>query len=172
MTMDAVVARAGVSKGGLIYHFPTLRDLLKAMLQRFIDYLDRQMEAERARLPESPARELRAHIEVWFAFGPDTRRMQSALLAAISRDPELLAIVRETRVAKRRAILANAPDPERGRLLLLAVEGLWMTELLQLSCYSDAERAAVKKTLLRLVSDWYPEKAPPRPARKKPERRA
>jgi AcrR family transcriptional regulator len=172
MTMDAVVARAGVSKGGLIYHFPTIRHLMKAMLQRFIEHLDRQMDIERARLPKSPGHELRAHIETWFSLRSDVRNVQAALLAAISRDPELLAIVRERRLARTKAILADAPDPDRGRLLLLAIEGLWMTELLQLSSYSDAERARIKKSILGLVNDWYPLEAPGKAARKKPEKNA
>lgn len=172
MTMDAVVARAGVSKGGLIYHFPTLRDLMKAMLQRFLEHLDRQVETERARLPESPGRELRAHIETWFSLRTEVRHVQAALLAAVSRDPELLAIVRERRLAKGRSILADAPDPDRVRLLLLAVEGLWMTELLKLSAYTAAERARIKHSMLALVDDWYSARPPAKLARKKPERRA
>jgi AcrR family transcriptional regulator len=44
LTLDAVAAQAGVSKGGLLYHFPDkdrlLETLLEAMLERFDTALD------------------------------------------------------------------------------------------------------------------------------------
>jgi AcrR family transcriptional regulator len=155
MTMDAVAARAGVSKGGLIYHFPSLRDLLQAMLKRFVEQVDLKVEAARAALPDTPARELKAHIEAWFAFGPDSRRTQAALLATVSRDPDMLALIRERRLRVGRALLASAPDPDQMKVLLLAVEGLWMTELLQVACYTVPERARLKETLLTLAEAGF-----------------
>jgi AcrR family transcriptional regulator len=37
MTLDAVAAKAGVSKGGLLHHFPTKVALLEAMIKRQIE---------------------------------------------------------------------------------------------------------------------------------------
>ena len=34
LTLDAVAAEAGVSKGGLLYHFRSKRDLLDALVER------------------------------------------------------------------------------------------------------------------------------------------
>ena len=33
MTLDAVAGKAGISKGGLLYHFPTKEALLEAMIK-------------------------------------------------------------------------------------------------------------------------------------------
>ena len=38
MTLDSVASKAGVSKGGLLYNFPTKEILLKAMVSRLIQY--------------------------------------------------------------------------------------------------------------------------------------
>lgn len=35
VTMDAVARRAGISKGGLLYHFPSKTHLIKALLARY-----------------------------------------------------------------------------------------------------------------------------------------
>ena len=37
LTLDAVAERAGLSKGGLLYNFPTKEALLQGMIQRLID---------------------------------------------------------------------------------------------------------------------------------------
>lgn len=54
-TMDAVAARAGVSKGGLLYHFPSKEALGKAVLGRFADQADLDL-TEMRHDPDGPAR--------------------------------------------------------------------------------------------------------------------
>ncbi|MGN0062702.1 MAG: TetR/AcrR family transcriptional regulator [Nocardioides sp.] len=54
-TMDAVAQRAGVSKGGLLYHFPSKEALAEAVLARFDEITARDL-AEMARAPEGPSR--------------------------------------------------------------------------------------------------------------------
>ena len=41
LTLDAVAERAGVSKGGLLYHFPSKESLLQAMVDRNMRRLSR-----------------------------------------------------------------------------------------------------------------------------------
>ena len=57
MTLDAVAAKARVSKGGLLYHFPTKEALLKALLKRRLRHLEEARERKCAELQEGPARE-------------------------------------------------------------------------------------------------------------------
>ena len=44
MTLDAVARQAGISKGGLIYNFPTKEALLLAMVDRMVEYFDKTRE--------------------------------------------------------------------------------------------------------------------------------
>lgn len=44
-TLDAVAAAAGVSKGGLLYHFPSKDALLAAMVRRLGERADAQLDA-------------------------------------------------------------------------------------------------------------------------------
>ena len=101
MTMDAVAAKAGVSKGGLIYHFPSQRDLLQAMLKRFIDQVEARLADARARLPASPVREIKAYVMAWFTLGSQYRRSASALLATITREPGPVSYTHLTLPTKR-----------------------------------------------------------------------
>src|SRR5215212_6184568 len=39
LTLDAVAERAGLSKGGLLYNFPTKEALLQGMLERIVEVL-------------------------------------------------------------------------------------------------------------------------------------
>jgi AcrR family transcriptional regulator len=44
MTLDAVSREAGVSKGGLLYHFPTKIALIGGMIERFIERFEGDIE--------------------------------------------------------------------------------------------------------------------------------
>ncbi|MBN8999427.1 MAG: helix-turn-helix transcriptional regulator, partial [Rhizobiales bacterium] len=44
LSLDAVAERAGVSKGGLLYHFPTKQDLLKALVERHLAAIEAAVE--------------------------------------------------------------------------------------------------------------------------------
>lgn len=54
-TMEAIAAEAGVSKGGLLYHYPTKEALADALLERFGE-IAREGLAEMAAAEEGPAR--------------------------------------------------------------------------------------------------------------------
>lgn len=43
VTLEAVAAQAGVSKGGLLYHFPSKEALLAAMVRRLGERSDQQL---------------------------------------------------------------------------------------------------------------------------------
>ncbi|MFA5342396.1 MAG: TetR/AcrR family transcriptional regulator [Kiritimatiellia bacterium] len=154
MTLDAVAKKAGVSKGGLMYHFPSQRDLLQAMEKRFSDYVEARIAKFRETLPASPVREIKAYILTWFVIGAEYRRAATALLAAVNREPEMLDAVRKKHLKTMARIFEASSNPERAMILALATEGVWMSELLGISTYSDSERRRIKRALLQLANEW------------------
>jgi AcrR family transcriptional regulator len=167
MTLDAVAAQAGVSKGGLIYHFPSQRELLQAMVQRFVEHVDDCMTKARAALPPTPAREIKAYIKARFSIEDGYQRIAMALLAAVTRSPELLDPVRARHLKTMARIGAATPDPDCATVLALATEGLCLAELLGVSIYSKSERKQIQRTLLRLADEWRRKPAQPAPARRR-----
>jgi AcrR family transcriptional regulator len=65
VTLDSVVARAGSSKGGALYYFPTKEALLHAVLHWLLTQVDRSLE-EVAHSEEPPRSRLAAELEVLF----------------------------------------------------------------------------------------------------------
>ncbi|NOG50337.1 MAG: TetR/AcrR family transcriptional regulator [Chloroflexi bacterium] len=45
LTLDATAAAAGVSKGGLLYHFPSKDQQIEALLDAYLDGFDARIEA-------------------------------------------------------------------------------------------------------------------------------
>ena len=75
LTLEATAAEAGLSKGGVLYHFPTRDALVLGMVSKIIDDFDGDIEAEMATL-EGPGRFTRAYIRATMMPadpGPTTR---------------------------------------------------------------------------------------------------
>ncbi len=156
LTLEAVAERAGVSKGGLLYHFPSKEALLASMVQRLIDdYRSRQADTLES-LPSSPDRHVRAHIMTKFpaegcADANRCRRIASAMLAAAAADRKLLDPIREhiASVVRSLASQDGRVDPER-LVVLLAAEGLGFWELLDVSPLTAEEKASTVERLLAM----------------------
>lgn len=86
ITLDAVSQAAGVSKGGLLHHFPNKLALLDGLFDDLVTRFDREIEAAMARDPVAKGRFTRAYIDVCFALDPATdvpgwRMLTIALIA-------------------------------------------------------------------------------------------
>ncbi len=47
LSLEAIAARAGLSKGGLLYNFPSKAKLLEAIVQQYVDDFEAALEATR-----------------------------------------------------------------------------------------------------------------------------
>ena len=85
LSLDAIAARAGVSKGGLLYNFPTKAALMRALVEDFIaDFeteLDEHAHGGRGEL-------VSAYVRIFSAKYDETEPEGVGLLAAIAEDPD------------------------------------------------------------------------------------
>jgi AcrR family transcriptional regulator len=134
-TMDMVAARAGISKGGLTYTYPTkdalIEDMLRRELSRFVAY--------RHTLEKGDRPTLAAHIEA-SAQQKDVFQSRAAhLMAAVSNQPSHLEYVRSFYRTAFDLADPETPEGRRARHAFLAIEGLFLMRGLGLMPVSDAE---------------------------------
>lgn len=148
LTLDAVAAKAGVSKGGLIYHFPSKDALLGAMLGRCSCKAAQAREEALAQLPESPSRELRAEVLSQLKLHLENEQVNGGMLGVMANQPELLKPLREEFKARFDALIASHPRPEEAAILLFATYGICMLGLLKLSPVDAPQREAIVREIL------------------------
>lgn len=153
LTLDAAAERASMSKGGLLYHFPTKEALLEGMLSRLLERAQERRERIYEGLEDSPGRMLRAEILVATGKDEADKKVGSGLLAAVANDPSLMKAVQEFHRARFQRAKKTTFDFERAALLMLAADGLVLLELLHVSPFSAAQRQALIKALLAQVDD-------------------
>ncbi len=154
MTMDAVAARAGVSKGGLIYHFPSQESLMSALIQRFTDHLQQRREEIRASLPESPARDLVSYILARGDCAAEACRMGGGLMAAAMRAPQLVEPAKAACKKAIEQILQGAENRSRLMVLVLAADCIWLIRLLGMQAFTDEELGQMRDEIVKLAYEW------------------
>jgi AcrR family transcriptional regulator len=156
LTLEKAAARAGISKGGVLYHFRTKDALVAAMVERLAEQFDDGIRAHRSRRPEAGGFAL-AYVEECFA-EPTTddeirvERVGAAILAAIASQPELLVTLRTAFAGWQRELERDAADPVTASVARFAADGLWLCELFGIDGLSPAMRDAVRLRLLDMVS--------------------
>jgi AcrR family transcriptional regulator len=146
LTLDAVAAEAGVSKGGLLYHYKSKVELLDAVVDRW--ELTFQEEIDAAADP-SPGGWTRAYAQVIAKDGqdPHAREIDSGIVAAMVLNPDRLETVRARYRSWQERLADDGIDEVDATLVRMAAEGLWFCELLDLGPPTGALR---EKLLARM----------------------
>jgi AcrR family transcriptional regulator len=156
LTLEAAARDAGVSKGGLLYHFASKEALLDALLRRLAGFIEREYRACVAAQPDGPGRVARAMLHWGFGDGEgacDERhdRAAAVFLAAFHHDPALLDPIREVIGRMRQDIAADGLPPGHGDAINAAGDGMFMARIFRFYTPTEAERLAMRAALARLL---------------------
>ena len=125
-TLEAVAAEAGVSKGGLLYHFASKDDLVDGALQRLLELA--RADAEQMRT--SAAGPVQYYLETSVSEGSELDR---ALVAAARLAQENTAPVRaaltQVREAWLEALREELADESLARTIQLIADGLYFNDV-------------------------------------------
>ncbi|MCX5813924.1 MAG: TetR/AcrR family transcriptional regulator [Proteobacteria bacterium] len=153
MTLGAVADRAGISKGGLLHHFPTKVALLEAMINRLIKSREVSRKKIWSELPDSPPRELKAFMLSSLLRDKKSDRVGASLLAALAHDPKLAEPVRKAIIKVYTEIVSPGVRFERAAVLALSADGLLLQEILSVSPFTEEQRTKIVEELLRLTDE-------------------
>lgn len=159
LSLERVAERAGVSKGGLLYHFRSKDDLINAMLLSVIDAHDLDIDNRVA----NGERYVDAIIDHCMEKNERPGCLMSAFIAAVAVDKHAQEIIR-TRKKQWMATLRATGIPESQALILgLALDGLFVGTSLGVTELSAEERESVRQGLIALteqseedrLADWF-----------------
>ncbi|MBX7258220.1 MAG: TetR/AcrR family transcriptional regulator; helix-turn-helix transcriptional regulator [Candidatus Hydrogenedentes bacterium] len=152
LTLDAVAEKSGVSKGGVLYHFPNKEALIEGMMTRLIDRTLKIRDTAIQKMQDDPASELKAEIMALLVCGEADKPVRVGMLAAVANHPSLMCIIREVH-RKRFESQSQYANYEKRALLLLSTFGLFFLELMQVSPFSEEQRARLIDSLFRFADE-------------------
>lgn len=149
LTLSLVAKRAGISKGGVLYHFQTKALLLEALLDFLVDQFEEQVEAV---FREQECSWLAAYLRASFPRDQAGHvRETNILFQLVTVQPELESRL-QNRFASWHTRAGNENlTPVEAHLYRCAIDGLWYNEMFGFNLPKD-ELVAVLKRLEQLVS--------------------
>lgn len=158
LTLDAVAKEAGVSKGGLLYHFPSKSALVLAVVERTASRCETEQDANAGSLDEGPGAFTRAYLTTRVArvervLDPrkKERPLHTALLAAAGTDPQYLDPFRKRLECWQARLEQDGIDPVTATIVRLAIDGLGMGSCLGMPMPSPKLRRAVIERLFEMI---------------------
>ncbi len=153
MTMESVAEQAGLSKGGLFYHFPKKENLIEAMVKQMFDQFDHQINQEHEK-DQLPGGTTRSYLKTTFLkYDKEENEFVVALLAALVNNPELLKPAKENYQNWQKQLENDQIDPVISTIVRLATDGLWFSELFGLAPIQSELRNEVFEKLNELVQE-------------------
>jgi AcrR family transcriptional regulator len=156
LTLDAVAAEAGVSKGGLLHHFPSKDKLVEAMVVRCAEAWRCCAQASYDAAPPGPGRMARAmvsHLEDPGAWSEQCQRSSSAVFAALAQNPALIQPMRAVYAEVRARLAGDGLAPGVGETVIAAMDGLWLSRVLGLTRVDRGLLDLVRSVLAPLVAE-------------------
>ncbi len=140
LSLDAVARRAGLSKGGLLYSFPTKAKLLEALVEQHVGEFDESLREEEAKRNHGPDSVVQACIEVYRAEFVCNEPEPSGILAAIANDPGFIEPIRRYNRQLWQRMKDNSEDPTLALIAYLTIEGLRSLKLFEMDVPSRDEQ--------------------------------
>lgn len=141
LTLDAIARESGMSKGAVTHQFRSKEAVLKALLDKQMNYFadfSRQYREKNGTISAEP--ELATQIATLREVITQPHSVAFAILGAMAQDPGLLEITREHDATTAAAIKAEAADPQLAVLRWYAARGLALSTLFGLCSLNDKER--------------------------------
>jgi AcrR family transcriptional regulator len=156
LTLDAVAAEAGLSKGGLLHHFPTKDKLVEGMVMRSAEQWRATYTAAIEHESPGPGRVSRALLGHCLADGScwtdELRRSSSAVFAALAQNPSLIEPMRVAYAELHRRVADDGLPEGLGDVVVAAIDGLWLNWVLGLVPVSQERIVRVRKALSRWLA--------------------
>lgn len=138
-TLDLVAKKCGISKAGIIHHFPTKEALTFALISEAFDELDRRMaELVEEEKPGVPGRWTRAYVKAHFAGLAEAAGCMAHLYELAAAQPQLV----QQMYGRIQQYYSNAKndgiDPVTAMTVMMATDGC-MQEVTLGAAPADAE---------------------------------
>ena len=155
LTIEAVAKEAALSKGGVLYHFPSKDALVEGLISFFIEGFTNDLTQALAIEEASPGKWTRANIRASSASISEEVPAEAAaitgLIAAIATNPQLLNPLREQYDVWQKQAENDGLPSTLATILRLAVDGLWLADMLGFAPPTGKFREEVIATLLNMT---------------------
>jgi AcrR family transcriptional regulator len=157
LTIDAVAKRAGISKGGVMYHFRSKDELLSALVDRVTQTALTRMSESAALFGDKACPMLDALIDEGLRDDPAEQALFGGLLGAVANKPALAEPAAKAYSAVYRQFESMEAMAPNALVVALALDGLLFLRLLKLVNFDATNIERLRTVLKRLAEAPLPD---------------
>ena len=166
LTLDAVAAEAGMSKGGLLHHFRTKDRLIEALVTRAAENWRMCWMGSYEKAPEGPGRMTRGLLNHCLSethsWTEQLRRSSAAVFAALAQNPSLIEPMRAAYSELHQRIADDGLPPGVGEAVVTAIDGLWLYWVLGLVPVDQDLMSRLRVALEEMLARSQPVRSSPK----------
>ncbi|CAG7615818.1 TetR/AcrR family transcriptional regulator [Paenibacillus allorhizosphaerae] len=151
LTLEAVAKEAGVSKGGLLYHFPNKEALLEGLVQYLTSDFASDVQQRVDNATADNGKWSRAYIEQTIEDIKEERGISAALIVALFANPDLLSNLQEQYAVWQKNFENDGMDPVNSTIVRLVADGIWFSEVFGLGKLDVELREKVVRKLINMT---------------------
>ncbi|UHA73639.1 TetR/AcrR family transcriptional regulator [Paenibacillus sp. 481] len=152
LTLEAVAKKAGVSKGGLLYHFPNKESLIKSMVTHILNEFMHSFQTIAAQDPVEKGKWCRAYIQASKLDLTNQSGVYAGMLAASAHNPSWLTIFDDSLLQIRQTMEQDGIDPVSAAIITTTIDGLYYAEMVHLTPISSQMREHIFQRLMEMTA--------------------
>lgn len=154
LTLEAVAKKAGLSKGGLLYHYSSKEALIKGMVQDWTyNYFNSIETLVKNNTKIKVSSWTNAYIKGTLSDLNTDKNLSSALIAAMFTNPSLLEEYKTEYNILLSKLMNDDIDPIKVTIIRLAIDGFWFSEIFDLSPLDEKLKNDVINELTRMTME-------------------
>ena len=172
LTLDAVAKHAGVSKGGLLHHFPSKNALLSALVKQHVSAWRADIMRAYDAQPRGPGRFARAMLAECLSGECKAKSANSAgesqgeshdwasarqsscrvVLTAVIQDPQLVQPIRDMYGEIAKLIADDGLPPGYCDVVMAVTDAMWLYWICDIRAFDQSRLRNVNAALTRLIT--------------------
>ncbi|MCC2248475.1 TetR/AcrR family transcriptional regulator [Virgibacillus sp. AGTR] len=152
LTLDAVANHAGISKGGLLYHFPNKDALLKGLSDHIFEQFTNSFNKHAENDPNEKGKWTRALIETSKWDLDNNAKLNIGIMAASMLNPDISEGLSKGYRYMQNKVEQDNLDPVTASIIRLAIDGIYYSEMLDMAPLDENLREKVIEKLIQMTT--------------------
>lgn len=151
LTYDNLVAKSGLTRGGILYHFPSKESMLQGLVDHFMRQELGKVEERWEKHGKTPDGLLKAEIECALEADDKDQQISVSLLPVVIQNPAMMKEIQQIVEERYKNLDQTSVGFEKAALTLLVIDAFEMSKAFGFTLLSEKKRKQVLKLLYALV---------------------
>ncbi|WIL44818.1 TetR/AcrR family transcriptional regulator (plasmid) [Bacillus bombysepticus] len=154
LTLEAIAKQAGISKGGLLYHFPNKDAIIKGMIDEYSSAFLMDVRDKVSNSSEAIGKWHHVYLESAINDTGVSNELVSAYIATLFTNPLLLSKFQSDCQELYEEIEKDEIEPIKAAVIRLAVDGLCYSEIFNVGKIDEGLKQKVIKRLISWTKEY------------------